>query len=136
MNSIFVPFDKSKESMTKYFQRMELFNININKSRYDGVLDVLNKALKTEHKSLTDIKNISETVIIKNNKHITDTFNENSNFLAKLLYIDMFDLICITDEDTNNITHIMNYIKCILNVLNYKIISKTKYEKKFYSIIN
>lgn len=136
MNSIFVPFDKTKESMTKYFQRMELFNININKSKYNGVLDVLNRAFKSDYKSLTEIKNISETMIIKNNSHITDTLNENSDYLAKLLYLDVFDLMCITDEDTNNISHIINYIKQIIKVLNYKLISKIKYNKNFYFIVS
>ena len=133
---MFVPFDKTKESMTKYFQRMELFNVNLNKEKYNGILYVLNKAFQSDYKSLTEIINISETNISKNNSHITNTFNENSDYLAKLLYLDVFDLMCITDEDTNNISHILNFIKIIIKVLNYKIVSRIKYNKNFYSIIS
>ncbi len=131
-NKILPPKYDGKESMPQFERRIEKYLAEINKNKYDKLLDFLNLWLKmTEKKfmSLTDIKNIPEKLLLGDAKHNRNILRRHGQDLMILFGIDT-TIDDETDSDDINDNYITDFVKKILNAFGYTMITRMKADIK------
>jgi hypothetical protein len=140
-NLKFEIFNPKKESMAQYKRRYDEFIFNLEGINYDLVLNFMNDILSTglnsnEYHLLQHIKKIPEEFFRQNYIKIATIMQKRAPELADKLSIRQFDLNFVFDEKNENnlklnkISHIIGYLKHILNALDYNIHYKTYSSEK------
>ena len=90
-----IPNFEDGETITHYLKKVEEFNINRKKDKYDLILKFINKWLnykdKYKLKSLKEFKLISEKYLLRNPKYNRDILRKFSPEIIKILDIT-FDI--------------------------------------------
>ena len=119
------------ESLSNYLLKVEQYKMDINKKKYDIILNFVNDMLELDGKlkSLTNFKYIKEADIIgdlERNKEIIKKYKKDihDNFKIELKYKNM----------EKNPMYIINNLRKILKNINYKLCSKKVSDGRIYFI--
>lgn len=129
------PIYDGKESIPSYTRRIEAYKASIKFEKYDIILDFINEWLNQEKKltSLSDFKNVSEKLLLKDPKHNRDLLRKHSNNLIKNFNVNS-SIEDDTDSDDINDSYIIYFVTKILNYFGYSMIAKIMNETKYYTI--
>jgi hypothetical protein len=130
-----IPQYDGKESMTKYLQKIELFTLKLNEEKYKLLLEFLNEWLQLTNKmkSLSEFKNISEDVLLKNKKRNRNLLRKYSSIIIDKLNVK-FDINEDTDSDDIKDKYIIYFLSKSLESINYYLTSWQKNNVVFYTI--
>jgi len=134
------------ESLTKYLSKIKMLHIEINKHKYDKILEFMNIWLdkyKIKLGSLTEFKRVSEKILLSDPEHNKKILNkyyssirsyldiESANYNSDNSSTDSFDKLEREYLIKNNI---LNFIKEILTTINYTLILYKAKGDNFYTI--
>jgi len=129
------PIYDTTESLTQYLRKVENFELQLKKEKYDFLLEFINKWLKLDDniklQSLCSFRNIYENKLLSDITHNNNILKMYSSKIKCILNIN------IDDIDIENIKdkYIIYFIRKALTTINYKLKCKTIDNKKIYSII-
>lgn len=133
----FKEYDPQKESISQFLRRADEFKINMQKEKYELILNILNEIFKISEdsklKSILKFKNISEKRILNdvaNNKLIIKKYVDQ---VSQKLNIK-FDVKPDTPDEKITDSYIIYFLEHILANINYSLTSYTIKNKKYYSI--
>lgn len=124
-------FDDS-EPIEKYLEKMRKFTVSLKKDKYDLVLGFINDVLS--HREIKLLKLLDGKKLypsaFKNIKNNTKVMNKHYKNLSEKLKLE-YDY----DEDSVSSGEIVDFIKLILNKIEYNIIFNKTETREYYSII-
>lgn len=127
------PTYDGKESVNKYLRRVEKYKIFVLEEKYNLILEFVNSWLKTNYTCLTDLKNYSETDMLKDPK-----FNRTIVRKYCEIFQEKFDINLSvgieTDSDDINDTYIIYVLIKMLGLIGYYLFKKHLNNKILYSI--
>lgn len=119
-------FDEEKETLNEYLRRVEKIKMDLNKQKYNILLDLLNDLFsltgETKFKSLTKIKNIPISGI--NDDHIKKIFKKYKKDIKKHHNYKI-------KKDNYNI---INILSKLLGKMEYRLDTKIKLKKTYITI--
>ncbi|AYV83551.1 MAG: hypothetical protein Hyperionvirus8_35 [Hyperionvirus sp.] len=129
-----------KESITQFMRRAKEFELEMNKFKYDKILAFVNDLIPQQkaYTSLLEFSYISRSDHIMNHAHNKKIMAKHSKDLAKVLNIDEFQLVRVTEpnepEDYIIEMDLIFYLKTILKSIDYSLIWKKTSDDVYYSI--
>lgn len=133
MSSLEVPVYNKKETINQYMKRVEKYTMALQQEKYNTILEFVNLWIGAEYTSLSEFKNIPETILLKNAKHNRDTVRKYSDIFQSRFEIDLrFGIE--TDSDEINDRYIIYLLIKMLNIINYTLIRRELGKKTLYSI--
>ena len=133
----YVPKYDGTESITKYMRRVEEFKIKLVEDRYKLLLDFVNDWLQlmdnSRLKSLTHLKNMSETDLLKNPTNNRKVLRKYSNEIIKKLDIK-FNVEDDTDSDEIKDKYIIYFLSRALASINYTLGFKKSKDDIYYTV--
>jgi hypothetical protein len=134
MEKLQFPIYDGKESITKYFQRVEKFKILVFKDKYSVILKFVNEWLQSDFSSLYSFKNQLEDDLLKNEKHNRDVCRLYSNIFKNKFGTDLtVDLD--TDSDEIKDKYIIYLLMKMLQSIEYTLFKREISNKTYYTII-
>lgn len=118
-----VPKINDDEDITSYLKRLEEYKLSLIQEKYTVLLEFINFWLGKSFKSLSEFKNISETVLLKDLKHNRKTLRTFSKKLNKI-FNKTFSVEDDTDSDDITDKYIIYVLTKLLVSINYSLISK------------
>lgn len=129
-----IPIYDGKETMTNYLRRVEDFTRNINREKYNLILNFINDWFGNDTNKFTtlvDFKNVPEDVLL-NKKKPNHNRKIIKKYYNKIISICNLDLDEITD-DTDQLSDVIFILEKSLKSINYSLRFVNKYvdlEKK------
>lgn len=137
MNTAPPIFDRTgKETVTQYMRRVQEYEVQLRKDRYDVILNFVNiwgNENQLKFKSLLEFKKIPDDKVIDDvkNKKICKTHKAN---VCEQLNIDNDTDLEETDTDDIPETEFITFMRKILKTINYSINKTTINKKGYYTI--
>jgi len=133
MSNLEVPIYNKKETINQYMKRVEIYTMKLQEDKYDVILEFVNLWTNTIYTSLSEFKNIPETILLKNAKHNRDLVRKYSDIFQNRFGVDLRVGI-ETDSDEINDRYIIYLLIRMLNIINYTLIKRELGKKTLYSI--
>lgn len=118
-----VPKINDGEDITSYLKRLEEYKLSLIQDKYIVLLEFINSWLGKSFKSLSEFKNISETILLKDLKHNRKTLRTFSKKLNKI-FNKSFSVEDDTDSDEITDKYIIYVLTKLLVTINYTLVSK------------
>jgi len=136
--AITIPKYDGTMSITKYLKLVDQFTIEIKKERYNLLLAFVNDWLKLEEDdvkliSLSDFKNMEESVILKDKKHNMEILRRYKDEIVQKLNPN-FDIDEETDSDDIKDKYIIYFMSKSLTAIDFAMVSKTYGKRVLYTI--
>lgn len=135
--SSYIPKYDIQESITKYFQKVEIFKLKLKEEKYNLLLNFINEWINDSNnqkfKSLTDFKNISEKKLLIDPKHNEQILKKFNNSIIKKFNIN-FNIEKETNNEKIKNKYIIYLLSKALSSIDYILISKSINQNTYYSI--
>lgn len=133
MSSLEVPIYDKREPLTKYMKRVERYTMKLQEDKYNLILEFTNAWINTIYTSLSEFKNIPETILLKDDKHNRAIVRKYSDLFKEKFEVDL-SVGMETDSDEINDKYIIYLLIKMLNLLDYTLIKREIGKKTLYSI--
>ena len=138
IGTISVPKYDGTMSITKYLKLVDAFTIELKKERYNLLLAFVNDWLKLDDDdvkltSLSDFKNMEESVILKDKKHNNAVLRKYRDQIVEKLNPN-FDIDDETDSDDIKDKYIIYFMSKSLVSIDFSMVSRTYGKKVVYTI--